>query len=349
MKYTSKRIIYNDHGDPRKMLQMDKIEIDDTKLGRDEVLVKWLASPVNPLDINKVEGKYPFVQGKPAVAGSEGVAIVLKTGSTVKSLKKGDQVVSFGLNTPIWNQYAVVCEEGLYKVRSDLDVASACTIMINPPTAYIMLKHFVDLVPGDYVIQNSANSAVGRCVIEMASAMHLKSINIVRDRPNIAKLKAELKALGADHVFTEEEFAKDNVKFIKSLPNPPRLAMNGVGGRSNMIICAALGFGGTLVTYGAMGKKPIEILSSSFIFKDLKAYGVAVGPWMKMHPEKADKIMKVIQEMLVKGEVSPPPMEEVKIDDYASAIDKQMRGGHKKQLLVLHEDVQTNMTYKSKL
>ena len=45
---------------------------------------------------------------------------------------------------------------------------SAATLLINPPTAYMMLKHFVDLNPGDFVIQNSANSGVGRAVIELA-------------------------------------------------------------------------------------------------------------------------------------------------------------------------------------
>jgi trans-2-enoyl-CoA reductase len=38
---------------------------------------------------------------------------------------------------------------------------------VNPPTAYRMLKDFVKLNPGDTVIQNGANSAVGRNVIQV--------------------------------------------------------------------------------------------------------------------------------------------------------------------------------------
>uniref|UniRef100_A0A1I8A949 Enoyl-[acyl-carrier-protein] reductase, mitochondrial n=1 Tax=Steinernema glaseri TaxID=37863 RepID=A0A1I8A949_9BILA len=179
--------------------------------------------------------------------------------------------------------------------------------------------------------------------------MGLKTINIVRDRPEITALKKELKNIGADYVFTEEEFAKDNVKFIQTLHAPPKLALNGVGGRSAMVICAALCHGGTVVTYGAMSKKPMEILSSSFIFKDLRAFGVAVGPWMQVHPEKADRIMIALQDMLVKGTLSPPPMDELPMADFAIAMQRTLAGGHKKQLLLLHDNVRSNNTCKSKL
>lgn len=45
-----------------------------------------------------------------------------------------------------------------------------------------MLKDFVDLQPGDWVIQNGANSAVGQAVVQIAAARRLKTINLVRSR-----------------------------------------------------------------------------------------------------------------------------------------------------------------------
>ena len=120
--------------------------------------------------------------------------------------------------------------------------------MINPPTAYAMLKDFVPLQPGDYVIQNSANSGVGRAVIEIAHAYGYKTINLVRDRPEIATLKNELKSLGADLVFTEEEFQKEGRKIANEYDI--KLALNGVGGKSALMISSALAPKGTMVTYG---------------------------------------------------------------------------------------------------
>lgn len=68
-----------------------------------------------------------------------------------------------------------------------------------------MLKDFVDLKPGDTVIQNGANSACGQNVIQLCRIMNYVSINIVRNRPEIEELKAYLKSLGANYVFTEDE------------------------------------------------------------------------------------------------------------------------------------------------
>lgn len=69
-----------------------------------------------------------------------------------------------------------------------------------------MLRDFVDLKPGDCIVQNGGNSAAGQNVIQFCKAWGFKSINVVRDRPDIKDLKAYLTELGATHVFTEEEF-----------------------------------------------------------------------------------------------------------------------------------------------
>lgn len=89
-----------------------------------------------------------------------------------------------------------------------------------------MLREIVPLKKGDCVIQNAANSGVGRAVIQLAKCdkrktkltlkrdiwgfadFGYKTINLVRKRANIEELKAELISLGADWVFTEEQFQK---------------------------------------------------------------------------------------------------------------------------------------------
>ena len=61
----------------------------------------------------------------------------------------------------------------MFKIRNDIPVTVAATIMINPCTAYRYQRHqvfadfslrmlldFVELAPGDWVVQNGANSAV---------------------------------------------------------------------------------------------------------------------------------------------------------------------------------------------
>ena len=98
------------------------------------------------------------------------------------------------------------------KVPSFFSSDLAANLQVNICTAYRLLKDFVELKPGDYVAQNAANSIVGQSVIQLARAMHLKTVNIVRARPNLSDLVQELKKIGADQVYTEEDLRTAEVR-----------------------------------------------------------------------------------------------------------------------------------------
>src|SRR5207248_10851014 len=118
-------------------------------------------------------------------------------------------------------------------------------LRINPATALRMLRDFVDLAAGDFVIQNAANSAVGRLVIQIAKANQWRTINLVR-RPELID---ELRALGGDFVFLDDDDVKGQIATATG-GAPMRLALNCVGGDSALRLANALAPGGTLVTYG---------------------------------------------------------------------------------------------------
>lgn len=75
---------------------------------------------------------------------------------------------------------------------SDIDLVAASMMNVNPCTAYRMLKDFIPLKPGDTVIQNGGNSAVGQLVIQLCKVWNYKSVSVVRDRPNIQELKVHI-------------------------------------------------------------------------------------------------------------------------------------------------------------
>ena len=54
----------------------------------------------------------------------------------------------------------------LQKCPSDIPAEYAATIGVNPCTAFRLLRDFVTLREGDSIIQNGANSQVGRVVGE---------------------------------------------------------------------------------------------------------------------------------------------------------------------------------------
>jgi len=66
---------------------------DPAELAGTEVHVDMLAAPVNPSDINQVQGLYPIKPAAlPAVAGMEGVGRVVAVGPQVTTLRVGDWV-----------------------------------------------------------------------------------------------------------------------------------------------------------------------------------------------------------------------------------------------------------------
>lgn len=87
------------------------------------------------------------------------------------------------------NTSAVVYLSLVLQIPSDVDLVVASMMNVNPCTAYRMLKDFVPLKPGDTVIQNGGNSAVGQLVIQLCKIWNYKSVSVVRDRPNIQELK----------------------------------------------------------------------------------------------------------------------------------------------------------------
>ncbi|XP_011539842.1 enoyl-[acyl-carrier-protein] reductase, mitochondrial isoform X2 [Homo sapiens] len=203
-------LVYGHHGDPAKVVELKNLEL--AAVRGSDVRVKMLAAPINPSDINMIQGNYGFLPELPAVGGNEGVAQVVAVGSNVTGLKPGDWVIPANAGLGTWRTEAVFSEEALIQVPSDIPLQSAATLGVNPCTAYRMLMDFEQLQPGDSVIQNASNSGVGQAVIQIAAALGLRTINVVRDRPDIQKLSDRLKSLGAEHVITEEELRRPEMK-----------------------------------------------------------------------------------------------------------------------------------------
>ncbi|HEX5794273.1 MAG TPA: hypothetical protein VFY19_00420, partial [Geminicoccaceae bacterium] len=72
-------------------------------------------------------------------------------------------------------------------------------LKVNPATALLMLRSYVELQPGDWVIQDAANSGVGSNLILLAKADGIRTVNVVRRDTLIEPLAA----IGADVVVVD--------------------------------------------------------------------------------------------------------------------------------------------------
>lgn len=264
-------IVYHEHGNPAEVVRVEAQDLPDIKPS--EVRIRILAAPINPADLNTIEGKYPIRPPLPAVPGVEGTGVVEAAGEEVTHLSIGDQVLlPHGVGT--WREACVCPAHGAVVVPEGIDPVTAAMLKINPATAWRMLHDFVELKPGDWVVQNAGNSGVGRAVIQIAKHLGLHTVSIVRREPLIA----ELEALGADAVLL------DTADFRKEIPARTggakiKLALNAVGGESALAVANALAARGTHVTYGAMAMQPVRVPNGLLIFKDIRFRGFWVTKW----------------------------------------------------------------------
>ncbi|WRX33399.1 Alcohol dehydrogenase-like [Theobroma cacao] len=329
----SKAVVYEHHGPPDSVTRV--IELSPVEVKENQVCVKMLAAPINPSDINRIEGVYPVRPQVPAVGGYEGVGEVYSVGSAVKGLSAGDLVIPSPPSSGTWQTYVVKDQDMWHKISKDSPIEYAATVTVNPLTALRMLEDFVTLNSGDSIVQNGATSIVGQCVIQLARFRGIHSINIIRDRAGSEEVKERLKAFGADEVFTESQLEVKNVKGLLSNIPEPALGFNCVGGNAASLVLKFLRQGGTMVTYGGMSKKPITVSTSSFIFKDLSLRGFWLQKWLSADKAKecrdmVDYLLCLAQEGKLKYE-----MELVPFDNFHTALDKALGklGSQPKQVI----------------
>ncbi|KAI8870057.1 hypothetical protein GQ42DRAFT_178861 [Ramicandelaber brevisporus] len=340
----SRTVVFREHGPPSQVVDVKDIPLNP--LGPHDCLVRFLASPINPSDINAIEGTYPIKPAfittsdgdKVAIPGNEGVAEVVALGSNINSLgldiKQGDWVIPLSKAVGTWRTHAVMNATDLFVIphdkiskdgrsKSGITSNQAATMTVNIATAYRMLTDFVDLksTTNGLVIQNAANSGVGRAVIQLAKHWGINTINVVRQRDDFDKLAAELRELGATLVVADTDLAKPETKEqIRKLASSSngglKLGLNCVGGKSTTLMAQFLAQGGTLVTYGAMSRQPLSVPASQLIFKDLRFVGFWMTRWYAENSlEKRKEMWLEIIDLASKMVIADPPIVKTVLHD----------------------------------
>jgi len=314
---------YAEFGEPGNVLKMCSEQLPAPE--NDKILVKILLSPINPADINTIQGKYPVKPEFPAIAGNECVAEVLQVGNSVKSLKAGDIIVPLSTGLGTWRTHGIFKEDEVLKVPEGVPLTEAASINVNPCTAYRMLKDFVDLKEGDTVIQNGANSSCGQNVIQICKALNIKNVGIIRNRPDVDKLVAYLKSLGATEVLTEEQ-CRSTKLFKSNELRKPKLALNCVGGKNALEMSKHLDHYGVMVTYGGMSREPVLVPTSSLIFKDIQFRGFWMTRWkdQKGKTPEGQQMMDDLFAMIKSGHLKAPSHELIPFENYQSALENAL-------------------------
>ena len=315
-----KAVRYHRTGEPAQVVQVD--EVVAAEPGPGEVAVRMLWAPVNPSDLNMLEGKYGEARPLPDVPGNEGCGRVVSAGEGVEDSWTGRLVL---VDRMAWREGGNWRADDLVPVPAGIDARQACVLRVNPPTAWLLLHNFVELRPGDWIAQNAATSAVGRAVIEIAKSKGWKTLNIVRR----AEAADEMRKLGADAVAVDGPgMAEEVAPFLSGAK--PKLGLNAVGGASATRLAGLLADGSPLVTYGAMGKEALKIPNGFLIFRGLDFSGFWLTRWLRTaSAAEKNEVFNGIFRLAASGCFAPRVAAEFPIAEVSAAVARATQGGGK--------------------
>jgi NADPH:quinone reductase-like Zn-dependent oxidoreductase len=294
-----------------------------------EIVFEILAFPINPADLSFMTGRYASQPPLPATPGAESIGRVVKVGSGVSDLKPGDRIIS--LLRENWTQRRRIPADQAIKVRADIALAQAAMLRINPPTALLLLEDIVDLQPGDWIVQNGANSAVGKILIGLARERGIRTVNVVRRR----ELVAPLKALGGDAVVVDD--GTDLAGRVRTAANgePVRLAIDCVGGQATRKLVDAVCDGGTVCVYGGLAGEDSAAPTHALVFRGVTVTGFMLGRFlMKRNRAQITAIYDLLAQRIADGRINVPVEKIYPIEDIAQALKHSEDYGRDGKILV---------------
>jgi len=322
-----KEILLDRYGPPEDGLRCADVP-DVGPAGAGEVVFEVLAFPINPADISFCRGTYRLRPDLPATPGAECIGRVAAVGAGVTHVKTGDLVIN--LQRENWTQRRRVKGDDVIAVSEGIDIQQGAMLRINPATALLLLTDIVPLSPGDWIIQNVANSAVGRLVIRLARQRGIKTVNVVRRE----SLFGELKALGGDLCVVDGPDLASAVK-AQTREAPIRLALDAVSGRATARLSACLADGGVVCNYGSMtGEDPV-MSRSTLISGGQSLVGFILGRALSTRAlAEIRAIYTDLGQQVAKGNLSAPVEMVYPIEDIKEAVAHAQQGERSGKILV---------------
>lgn len=273
-----KAIVIEGFGDPAATIQLRDLP-EPAAPGPGEVTVEMLVLNINPSDLLQIQGLYGTSRPPlPFIPGGEAVGRIAALGEGVSGLSVGDIVSPMILNC--WVERVTMKASLVMKLPADIDLRQAAMLKGNPATAEALLSDQVTLQPGDWLMQNAANSAVGTFLVKLAKQRGINTLNVVRRDSAVEGVKA---AGGTVVLADALEDARAFRRQVQEATGgaPVRLAIDAIGGAATGVMANALAEGGTVVNYGLLSGEQCRIDAQHLIFRKITLKGFWLIHWFQ--------------------------------------------------------------------
>lgn len=232
-----------------------------------EVRIRMVLAPIHNHDLWTIRGQYGYRPKLPAIGGSEGCGVVDATGEGVEGLSPGQRVAT-AAGRGTWAECFLAPASMVVPVPDAIPDETAAQLLAMPLSAAMLLE-FLQVEPGQWIVQNAANGAVGKALAMLAAARGIRVLGLVRRDAGVD----ELAAAGVGNVLsTAQEDWKQRAQALLG-DDGARAAVDSVGGQASAGLLSLLGRDGVLVSFGAMGGEPMLVPPGDMIFKHATVKG----------------------------------------------------------------------------
>jgi len=267
-----KSVVFDEFGSPGKVLHVEERLVPEP--GHGQVRVRMLLSPIHNHDLMIVTGHYGYKPSLPHVPGTEALGVVDKLGEGVSTLKVGQRVT--GGASAAWAEYYLASARSLVPLPDGIDDGTACQLVAMPMSAVRLLAD-LEVKPGDWIVQNAANGAVGKMLARFAAERGINVLNIVRRDEAVTELVAQ--GIG-NAVSSEHQDWQDRARALTQ-GAPVIRAIDSIGGRASDELMDLVAEGGRLVSFGALSGRPLQVTAENLLFK-----GATISAFWGAKPER---------------------------------------------------------------
>lgn len=319
--------IHASFGDPADVLTLGENPVPQP--GPGEVRIKTRLAPIHNHDLWTVRGRYGYKPELPAIGGSEAVGVIDALGEGVQGLATGQRVGAATVHGT-WAEYFLAPAQMVIPMPDAVPDETAAQLIAMPLSA-LMLLEFLEVERGQWIVQNTANGAVGKTLAMLSRARGVNTINLVRRDAGVT----ELTALGIDHaISTAQAGWQEQVHAIVG-DAPLSAAVDSIGGTASGELMSLLGEGGVLVSFGSMTGEPMQIASGDLIFKQATVkgfWGSKVSAAMAV--EDKHRLVGELLRLAAGGELALPVEGIYDLADTAKAAAASLAPGRKGKVLL---------------
>lgn len=319
--------LHREFGEPADVLVPADSPVPEPAAG--EVRIRMRLAPIHNHDLWTIRGQYGYKPRLPAIGGSEGLGVVDAIGEGVEGLRVGQRVTAAsGRGT--WAEYFVASAKMVIPMPDAIPDELAAQLVAMPLSA-LMLLEFLRVEPGQWIVQNAANGAVGKTLAMLAAARGVHVLSLVRRDAGVG----EMAAAGVGNVVsTEAPEWRERAKAILG-EHRAQAAVDSVGGQASADLLSLLGEEGVLVSFGSMSGEPMLVPSGDMIFRHITVKGFW-GSRVSREMSVADKrrLVGELVQRAIGGELELPVDAIHDLEDAAKAAAASLQPGRRGKVML---------------